>query len=161
MKLTENTRLRVEDFQKQRDWIGPLLEAYNSFLAQSIRLFNRGLLFADNIIGLQHDFEFTFQTQALSFPVSVSWPYTAFPPKHLYVTYATENEVSIPVTVAWKFTDARLVQITSVYKFASSVEHTITASSDAGLVGDTITFGPAVSDLTSGGRYRIRVRVEP
>lgn len=161
MKLTETSRLRIEDFQKQRDWISPLLEGYNNFLVQAIRILNKGLIFADNVAGLEHDFDFTFQTQALTFPVSIAWPYERFPPKHLFVTYASEEGASIPVVASWKFTDTRLVQLSAVYKFSSSVVHTISASSDAGLVGDTITFGPSMSDLTSGSDYKVRVRVEP
>lgn len=160
-QITETSKLRVEDFQKQRDWISPLLEGYNNFLAQAIRVLNKGLLFSDNIVGMEHDFSFTFQTQALTFPQSFKWRYDRFVPKHLFVTLAEEGGTSVPALVSWKFTDARLVQLTSVYKISSSVLHTITASSDAGLVGDTVTFGPSVSDLVAGSKYVVRVRVEP
>lgn len=139
-KVTETSRLRVEDFQKQRDWISPLLEGYNNFLAQVIRVVNKGLLFSDNVVGVEHDFTFTFQTQALTFPQSFRWPYDRFVPKHLFVTYASEDDSGIPVVVSWKFTDARLVQLSSAYK---------------------ITTVPAIANLAAGSDYRIRVRVEP
>jgi hypothetical protein len=140
MKITETTRLRVEDFPKQRDWISPLLESYNSFLAQCIRLLNKGILFGDNVVGIEHDFDFTFQSQTATFPQSVGWPYDRFSPKHLFVTYASEEGTPIPAIASWKFTDTRLVQLTAVYKFSSA---------------------PAVADLTAGSDYKVRVRVEP
>lgn len=138
--IRETSRLRIEDFQKQRDWIGPLLEAYNNFLIQVIRLLNKGLLFADNVVGIEHDFDFTFQTQALTFPQRISWPYDRFPPKHLFVTYASEEGTEVPVVTSWRFTDDRLIELKAVYKF---------------------TTAPAVSNLTAGNDYKVRVRVEP
>lgn len=140
-KLTETTRLRVEDFQKQRDWIAPLLEGYNNFLVQCIRILNKGLIFADNMVGLEHDFTFKFQTQAITFPQKVKWPYSGFSPKHLTVTYASEERVATPVVVSWRFTDDRFIELKAVYKFTSSPI--------------------AVADLTAASDYVVRVKIEP
>lgn len=139
-KLTETTRLRAEDFQKQKDWITPIFDAYNNFLGQTRNLLNSGLTFSDNAVGLQHDFVFTFQTQAISFPQKVKWPYDRFSPKNLFATFSSEDSIPIPVVVSWKFTDDRFVQLKSVYK---------------------ITAVPAIADLASGSDYVIRVRIEP
>lgn len=139
-KITETSRLRVEDFQKQRDWIAPLIEAYNSFLSQTIRVINGGINFADNVVGLDYEFSFTFQTQALTFPQQVKWPFSNFPPRHLVVTYSTEEDLPVPVLTSWNFTDARFVQLKAVYK---------------------VTSAPAISNLVAGNDYKIRVRIEP
>lgn len=139
-KLTETSRLRVEDFQEQKKWISPILEGYNSFLTQSIKLFNKGLTFADNALGVEHDFEFTFQTDALTFPQRLKWPYDRFSPKHMFVTYASAAGSSIPVVISWRFADDRFIELLTVYRF---------------------TTAPAIAALVAGTKYKIRVRVEP
>lgn len=139
-KLTETSRMKIEDFQDQRRWIAPLLEGYNNFLSQAIKLFNKGLSFVDNFIGIEHEFSFTFQSQAATFPQKVAWPYNRFSPRNLFVTASTEDASEIPIVHSWRFTDERFVELTAVYK---------------------ITTAPAISDLTSGSKYKIRIRVEP
>jgi hypothetical protein len=139
-KLTETSRLKIEDFQKQRDWIGGLLEGYNNFLTQAIRILNKGLTFADNIVGVDHQFEFTFQTQAISFPQKIKWPYDRLTPRHLFHTYSSEEGINVPVIFSWRFNDDRFIELSNVYKITSS---------------------PAVTDLVAGSKYIVRVRIEP
>ena len=139
-KLTETSKLKIEDFKEQRSWIGPLLEGYNNFLDQAIKLFNNGLLFIDNQAGIQHDFSFTFESASATFPQKVRWPYGSFPPKSLFVGAAFEGSTPVSVVCAWKFSDDRFIQLISVYKITST---------------------PGLSALTSGTKYVIRVRVEP
>lgn len=138
-KITETSRLKSEDFPKDARWINPLIDGYNNFLTQAIRLLNKGLIFSDNSVGLEHDFEFTFQTAAATFPQRVKWPYNAFPPKHLTVTQATATNSPIPVVTSWQFTDDRFVELLTVYYF---------------------TTVPALASLVAGTKYKIRVKIE-
>ena len=139
-KLTETSRLKVEDFQEQRKWIAPLLESYNNFLTQSIRLLNGGLLFRDNVVGLDYDFDFTFQTQAISFPQKVKWPFDRLTPRHVYSTYASEQGIPIIAVFSWRFSDDRFIEILQVSK---------------------VTSVPALGDLVAASKYKLRVRAEP
>lgn len=138
-RIRETNKLRLEDFQDQAKWIGPLLETYNNFISQAINIINGGILFGDNVVGVNHTFEFTFQTQALTFPQIVKWPFK-LPPKHVYMTFGSEDDTSIPLTFSWRFNDERLIEIKEVYK---------------------ITSAPAISDLVAASKYKLRVKAEP
>jgi hypothetical protein len=140
MRIKTTNKLSIEDIPpEQRTWVNKIITPINDFLSQSIKLLNDGLSFPDNFIGQEHLFDFVYQSNALTFPIGFLWTKGA-PPKALEVCSATEDQAAIAVAASWQYTQDRQVQLTHVVKF---------------------TTAPAVSLLSVGERYKIRVRVTP
>lgn len=140
-KIRSNKRLTVEEFPEQKDWIGKLFQQINDFVTETIKIVNGGITFTDNVSGADHEFDFTYQTDAISLPIGFTWP-LAVPPKALQVVNATANLSPVILVAAWDYTQTGLVRLTSVVQVIS------------GSPG-------SVSILTANVRYRIRVRVTP
>jgi hypothetical protein len=139
MKIRATTLLKVEDFNDQKDWIGKMIQPINDFVSQSIAILNGGLLFTDQMIGVDHTFEFTYQSDAITLPQRAKWT-SSYRPGALVVVAATEDGAPIIPAVAWKYTQEGVIEVTSMVK---------------------LTTAPAVALLTAGAKYRIRCRITP
>lgn len=139
-KITFDDKLAVEQFPEQKDWIGPMFRVINDFISQVRGTLRKGITFADNTLGMEYEFDFTFQSAAISFPQKFTWD-RAQVPRALQVVAATGAGVAIIAAVAWEFTAEGLVQLRDVVTLNSA--------------------GPAVAALVAGTRYKIRVRVTP
>lgn len=138
-KISFDEKLVVEDFPEQRSWIEPMFRVLNSFMAQVGSALKARLTFLENMLGDEREFDFKFQSAAISFPQKFQWRLSSTP-RALYVVSATANTVPFCALAAWEYTPEGLVQLTEIYK----------ATAAAGVVA-----------LTAGTRYRIRVRVTP
>ena len=59
MRLPEVRRLNREDFPKQKDWIGKLLEPLNQFMRTVHQILNKGITIADNMDAYIKEMTFT------------------------------------------------------------------------------------------------------
>lgn len=139
-KITFDDKLAVEQFPDQKDWIAPLFRVVNDFIAQVRGALRRGLTFADNMLGQEYEFDFTYQTNAISLPQRFSWD-RAGVPRALTVVSASQDGVAFICAVSWEFTAEGLVQLRDVVRLESA--------------------GPSVDNLAANSRYKIRVRVTP
>lgn len=146
MRIKATQLIKVEDFPKEKEWIGKLISPINDFFNQAIKILNGGSLFIDNSLGKDHVYSFTYQSEAVTFatppdgrPPSFTWGLLA-KPLALSVVSALEDNVPFIAAVAWQYNNEGLVQLTKVVK---------------------LTTAPAVAKLTVGSRYNIRVRVTP
>lgn len=138
-RIRATQRLTVEDFPEQKSWIGKLISPINDYITQSIKILNEGILFGDNFIGKDHQFDFVYQSDAISLPIGFLWTFAASP-KALQVVSALENEQPVNLSASWQYTTDGQVRLVGIVKFTSA---------------------PAVALLTTGSRYKIRVRVTP
>jgi len=140
MRVKATQRLTIEDIPKdQRAWMEKIVASVNDYVTQSIKILNDGIVFPDNFIGKDHVFDFVFQTNVISLPIGFLWLYGAAP-KSLQVVSATESGDPVNISVAWRFTEDRQVELTEIVKF---------------------TTAPVIATLTATKRYKIRVRVTP
>lgn len=140
MRIKTTNKLSLEDIPKDnRDWMGKVITPINDFLTQAIKILNDGLTFPDNFIGQDYVFDFKYQTDAISFPIAFYWK-SGNNPKCLQIAEATENNNAVNLAASWQFNQKHQVEIVHVVKF---------------------TTVPAVSLLTQGAKYKIRVRVTP
>lgn len=140
-KITFDEKLVIEQFPEQKDWIGPLFRVVNNFMAEVRGALRKGLTFLDNALGMEYEYDFTYQSNTLSFPQKFAWT-KALSPRSLQVVASTAAGEATMIQVAWEFTAEGLVQITDAVEFSGSA-------------------GGSVADLTAGARYKIRVRVTP
>lgn len=139
-KITFDDKLAVEQFPEQKEWIGAMFRVVNEFFSQVRSALRKGLTFADNTLGLEYEFDFTYQSNAISFPQRVSWNY-ASTPRALQVVAATANGSPVILALSWEFTQEGLVQIVDVVALSSS--------------------STSVAPLTAGVRYKVRTRITP
>ena len=146
MKIPSTQKVRIEDFPDQKDWIAPLVSVVNKFIQDTIASVNNGLEFSDNFMGLDKELDFVFVSSTVSFPQVFRWT-LAKKPNALTVVSAYENTPTVgrdflPIIacVSWSLSDSNEISISDVVKLDSS---------------------PAVSALTVGNRYKIKVRVQP
>lgn len=143
MKIPATTRLVVEDFPEQKDWIAPMFYVVNRFITAALSILNKGLLFKDNVLGQEEYIDFTYVSAAASFPRKFKWNYSVRPEalSVISATAETSSTAIAPVIVlpAWEFTDTGEISITTFVLVATS----------------------GVSALTVATRYRIKVRVTP
>lgn len=140
MKIRFDDRLIVEQFPEQRDWIGPMFRVVNGFFSQVGGALKGQLTFLDNFLGQEREFDFNYQSLALTFPQKFQWGLSVAP-RALQVVSATKNGEPIMVAVAWEFTPEGAIQLTDAVQFASTAT--------------------TVDPLTVGARYKIKVRVTP
>lgn len=138
-QIRATTRLTVEDYPEQKGWIAKLIGPINDFFTQSIKILNNGILFRDNCIGMEHVYDFTYQSDALTFPRGFLWT-VASAPVSFQVVSATQDNQPCNVSASWQFTAEGQVQLVHMVRF---------------------TTAPAISALQVGSRYKIRVRVTP
>lgn len=143
MKIPATQRLIVEDFPEQKTWISPMFYVINRFITFVIQALNGGLSFGDNISGQEQIFDFVFSSGTASFPKKIKWK-LADKPRALYVVEASEEtsltaRVAVMVLASWEFADDGTVTITDMARIDTS----------------------GVDTLTTGKRYKIRVRVTP
>lgn len=139
-RIRTKQRLQQEDIPKDhRSWMDRIIQTINDFLSETLKILNNGLLFSDNFLGVEHTFEFTYQSDAISLPRSFKWD-LSLPPRALVVVAATEDNDPVNVSVSWRYTETGQVELTHAVKF---------------------TTAPAVALLTARSKYKIRVRVTP
>lgn len=132
-------RLTVEDFPEQKGWIGKLISPINDYITQSIKILNQGMIFADNVLGKDHLFDFVYQSDAISLPIGFLWTLGS-QPRALVIVSALEDEQPVNLSASWQITVDSQVRLVGIVKFTSA---------------------PAVALLSAGSRYKIRVRVTP
>lgn len=147
MRIPSTQKVRIEDFPDQRDWISPLVSVLNKFIQDVIASVNNGIEFSENLMGIEKELDFVYVSHATTFPQVFRWS-LAKAPKALYVVQALENVptasrdfLPIMATAAWNINDANEISISDVVKLSGNAA--------------------AVSDLTVGNRYKLRVRVTP
>ena len=145
MRVPATTKLIAENFPEQKSWISPMFFVVNKFIQDVVRAINGGVQFGDNIQGIETLFDFVYVSHAVSLP-SFTWNLIN-PPKAMTVISAFENVTStrlfspIMVNIAWQLGINNIVSLTDIVK---------------------LTGNPAaVSQLTVGNRYQIRVRTTP
>lgn len=143
MKVPVTQRLIVEDFPEQKTWISPLFFVVNRFITFVIQALNGGLTFSDNITGQEQVFDFVYSSTTASFPKKMKWKLSD-KPRALYVVESSEETsltARIPVIVlaSWEFADDGTVSISDMVRIDTS----------------------GINTLTTGKRYKIRVRVTP
>lgn len=139
MKIRATQLLKNEDFPSEKDWIEKLIGPINDFFKESITILNGGITFADQAVGKDYVFAFTYQSDASTFPQKFLWTLLQ-KPVALNVVSATEDGIEIPVVVSWKLNVENQVQLTQVVR---------------------ITSAPAIAALQANKKYQIRVRVTP
>ena len=145
--ITQTRKVIVEQFPKQKDWIAPLLNVFNNFVFDVVRAVNGNIEFGLNIMGVENEFVFTYQSHSASLPVEFSWPLLK-KPRSLVVASAFENDPSVNrsfipvmVSVSWDFSAKNTVRLLDVVKFSGN--------------------SASISDLSVGKKYKILVRVTP
>lgn len=148
-----------------------------------VSVINGGVQFGSNIQGVEHELDFNYQSNAITFPVDVAWPYTPRP-KALTVVSATEDDSEIMCQVAWVFTSEGKVRVSDAIKFTNTgiladfaaatgtADRTTFATGSVTLselaervkaIIDDFQSSPQVqiTGLETDKRYRIRIRVTP
>lgn len=136
-RIVQTQLLQVESFPDQKDWIAQLLTHINDVNAQTISIVNKGLVFSDNILGIDHTFDFEYTSDAVSFPRKVLWSF-GLSPQALQIVSATEDSAPIIALASWDF-DGTHVRLKSAIKAT----------------------GSGVSGLTAGKQYKLRCRITP
>lgn len=140
MKLRAIQKPQLEVVPKEdRGWFGGILSSINDFIEQAATILNAGILFGDNMQGVEHVYDFVYQSDAISLPLGFAWR-LSLPPKSFQMAGATEDGAPVVLLTSWRFTETSQVQLVQVSKIDST---------------------PTLSALTVGARYRIRVRVQP
>lgn len=136
-KIPAITRLAIEQFPDQKDWIGKLLNPMNSFLGATVFALTKHLTFSDNFLGQENFLDFTYNGSQ-SLPVNFLLTMNAVP-LSLLVVSALENSVPIGISAAWQINQNNQVSITDFTKLSNG----------------------KASALTAGARYQVRVRIAP
>lgn len=139
MRIKATQLLKVEDFPEQKSWIGKLISPINDFINQSIKIINDGIIYPDNFVGKDTVLKFTYQSDALSFPLTYQWP-LLIKPKALICVAATEDGLPFIPALSWQFNQDGAIEITQVVR---------------------LTNAPSVELLQAGLKYELRVRVTP
>jgi hypothetical protein len=148
-KITSRTKLILENFPDQREWISPMFVVLNEFIQDVINTLNGGITFADNILGKEADADFVFINNTASLP-KIKWDKVS-PPRSLSVVAAYEavspGGGSPPrdfnpaiLLVSWGLDSQNFITINDAVK---------------------VTSAGGVTGLTSQNRYRIRFRINP
>lgn len=110
----------------------------NKFITDVVSALNGGVVFGDNITGVEKSLEFTYVSSS-SFPVGFKWTLST-KPKALTVVSSLEDGSPFISAHAWEYTDTGLVNLTNVLK---------------------LTAGASPANLTANSRYKLLVRVTP
>lgn len=106
MSKVAPSKLTLEDFPKQRDWIGPLFTMLNQFFGEVARAFSNQLTIEDNLY--QEIKELKFTAGSADFPISFRTKFGVVP-KALLVGYLFDSTVGTysPTApwVVWGFAD--------------------------------------------------------
>lgn len=148
-KINATTKLIVENFPDQREWISPMFNVLNDFIQNVVSAINGGLSFTDNLQGRDQEIDFSYVTVANSIP-KIKWEMTA-PPKALQVVSAYEAAPVSAGEVARNFSPAIIL-----LSWGLNAQNFI-------VINDAvkITSSGGVTSLTSTNRYKIRVRITP
>lgn len=139
-KIKATRKLVTEQFPPEhRTWLANLFSLVNQFITEVVGALNGGIVFSENITGVEREFDFIYTSSAASFPQKFTWTLAA-KPVALQVCQAVENGEPVMITLLWEYTDAAEVSVTYAAK---------------------ITTAPALAALTVGARYKIRVRLTP
>ena len=147
-KIRETQRIQREPFPDDvQGWIDLLLDPLNKLIDQIVGILNGGITFADNILGVEHVFAFTYVSEAVTFPTSdngrgrpsFKWP-KRVPPRALVPVAMFEDGTPLVAVLSWEYTADGQVRLCRVSKIDSA---------------------PDTADLTAGSKYEFRVRVTP
>jgi len=147
MRIPSTQKVRIEDFPDQKEWITPLVSVVNKFINDVIASVNGGIEFEKNVLGVEKDFDFVYISHTLSLPLVFKWT-LALPPKSLVIASSGENVPTsnrdfspIIALASWSLNPANEISISDIVKLTGSPA--------------------AVSALTAGNRYKIKVRITP
>lgn len=152
-QIKATQQLKAEDFPTEhREWLRQLITPINDFFRQGISILNGGATFKDQSVGTDYTWTFTYQTDAITFPILMAWNYK-LPARALHVNQALEDGEPFAALVSWQFVQVisnqalqsqlPQVQLLGLWKVASP--------------GGT----PGVQALTQGLRYDITTRISP
>jgi len=140
MKIRATQLLKVEEFpQEFRSWLTKLVGPVNDFLNQVTLILNQGITFADNVVGVDHLYTFTYTSDAVNFPLNFQWT-SLQKPLALTVVSALEDNNPVIIAVSWSYTQAGAVALNSAVK---------------------LTAAGGVTTLKAGSVYNIRARITP
>lgn len=137
MKIPVLTRLSLDSFPDQKEWIGKLLGAFNTLSNFLYLAMNSGLTFADNFLGQETSVDFTYRNSS-DFPMYFALSMKV-PPKAIQVCRAFEGATPIIMLLAWDITSDNRIRVTEMSKVSSAT----------------------LSALTSGLRYQVLLRFTP
>lgn len=124
MKLSP-AKLTLEDFPKQRDWIGPLFSILNAFTGDIVRAFSNQLNIEDNLY--QEIKEYKFKNSTNDFPLKFQTKFNVSP-KGMIPIYVFNNTLSTFSTTApvvvWSFAEGTL-SISSITGLTTDSTYTI------------------------------------
>jgi len=141
-RVTATDKLKAEDFPDQSSWLGPMFRIINKFIQEVVASINGGLTFSENIRGTEQEVSFKYASNAVSFPQRIKWGFTE-PPRSYHLVNGTEN--GSPIMVILQF------------NYKQDSEGTFVLIEDA----VKLTSGGGSTGLTSGSRYKFRIRVTP
>jgi hypothetical protein len=140
VKIPATQLLKVEDFKDQKGWISPMFYILNRFISSCIAAVNGDLQFGENITGMEHVFDFTFQSTAATFPQQFKWTINRRP-NAFQIVSAEEDGESVILLAVLEYTAEGFIRMTSA------------------VIIDTVA--PGLVALNAGSRYVVRVRVSP
>lgn len=126
-------RLQLEDFPKQTEWIGRLLEPLNAFFERATSALNKNLTITDNFLGAIKTVEVNG-----TWPVKVAWELPQRPISVLVGQIVRSDNTSFTLTdavqVQWSFNQNGQLQIDGVTGVtpSSSTKYKLTLECKAG-----------------------------
>lgn len=126
-------RLQLEDFPKQTEWIGRLLEPLNSFFERVTSALNKSLTITDNFLGAIKTVELNG-----TWPVKVAWELPQRPVTVLVGQIVRSDNTAFTLTdavqVQWTFNQNGQLQINGVTGVtpSSGTKYTVTLECKAG-----------------------------
>lgn len=107
------TRLTLESFTKQADWIGPLIETINTFFERMTTAMNRNLTISENFLGAIKTVEVNG-----TWPVKVAWELSSRPQTvivgNVYRSDGASFALTNAVQVQWSFNQSGQLQIDGI-----------------------------------------------
>lgn len=117
MRIPKNKRYYVEDFEKQKEWIGNLINPLNTFIEEVILCFDKGISVNENtnssIVSVLFD-----RVPSVSNPIIVKWDSKVSPMSMIVgnVALATGTlTITGSVFAEWKFTSTKGLQVTNLF----------------------------------------------
>lgn len=139
-KIKATRKLVTEQFPAEhRSWLGNMFGLLNQFITEVVSALNGGIIFGENITGVERVLDFVYTSQTASFPQKFLWTLAA-KPVSLQVCQALENDEAVILNLLWEYTDTNEVSVTYATKIDTSA---------------------TLSALVAGSRYKIRIRVTP
>jgi hypothetical protein len=102
-------RFLLEDFQSQKEWIGPLFESLNQIIDTLYSALNKGLTFRENVRSAVRTLEFTQRSN--TYPLKFPWGLRGSGPTALIVVRVVYGSTAPTTTVGcdWEFDGTNIV----------------------------------------------------